>query len=291
MSVDLVVDVEAEYPVRAEVAVAGDASLPPLVLLHDGAWGGSGLVTWSEVVPLLQDSYRVIVPDLPGFGRTSKFVDFEGSPYSYRSRFLMSVLDALDVPGPVHIVGSSFGGSLGLHALASYPARIRSVMSISGTGGPWRSAQGKRILSQWDGTAAGLRPVVAALAGDSAGWDMEGHLKSRYQSADSKAHVRSLMAAGTPVPTGMTSSTAAVDSWPRALAGSQAPVCLVHGERDRLVEPLWFENFRPVVRNLTVITHGGFHSPNLYDPRWTAELVREWLTTQGGVDSGGKSVG
>ena len=47
----------------------GEDDRTPLVLLHGL---GDEADTWRHVLPLLQADYRVIAPDLPGFGRSQK---------------------------------------------------------------------------------------------------------------------------------------------------------------------------------------------------------------------------
>ena len=45
---------------------------PPLVLLHGTGPGASGWSNFRLTIPAFADRYRVIVPDLPRFGKSSK---------------------------------------------------------------------------------------------------------------------------------------------------------------------------------------------------------------------------
>src|SRR5580704_16493068 len=63
-------------PVTRDVAARGArirfveaGSGPPLVLVHDYL---SSRVAWDDVLPRLATNFRVIVPDLPGFGESEK---------------------------------------------------------------------------------------------------------------------------------------------------------------------------------------------------------------------------
>lgn len=42
-----------------------------ILLLH-GAGVDSALMSWAEVIPLLSEKYRVIAPDLPGYGDSDR---------------------------------------------------------------------------------------------------------------------------------------------------------------------------------------------------------------------------
>ncbi|WP_048820521.1 alpha/beta fold hydrolase, partial [Streptomyces ipomoeae] len=52
------------------VAETGDG--PPVLLLHGGGPGASGVSNYSRNIAALAKEYRVIVPDLPGYGRSTK---------------------------------------------------------------------------------------------------------------------------------------------------------------------------------------------------------------------------
>jgi 2-hydroxymuconate-semialdehyde hydrolase len=48
----------------------------PMVLLHGGEFGGSAELAWERVIGEFAKSRRVIAPDILGFGRSAKVVDF-----------------------------------------------------------------------------------------------------------------------------------------------------------------------------------------------------------------------
>ena len=48
---------------------------PAVLLLHGGGPGASGLSNYSRNIDALSENFRVIVPDLPGYGRSTKGVD------------------------------------------------------------------------------------------------------------------------------------------------------------------------------------------------------------------------
>ncbi|MBL0421861.1 alpha/beta fold hydrolase [Ramlibacter sp. AW1] len=103
---------------------------PPLVLLHGSGAGVTGWENWHGVMPALARSFRVLVPDIIGFGFTERP---EGTRYSIKLwvQHLIGFLDALGIERPV-LVGNSFGGALGL-ALSLRNAHRVSRMVLMGT--------------------------------------------------------------------------------------------------------------------------------------------------------------
>jgi len=260
---------------------AGPADGPPVVLLHDGAWGGSAVISWSAVIPYLTDRYRVVAPDLLGFGRSAKAVRLDGGPYGFRIDHVVKLVDALGIDKPLHVVGASFGGSLALNMLPRHWRRIASVMSISGTGGPWRTVFGRRILGTWDGTESGLRRVVEVLAEPSDEFDLDAHVAQRLASARLPGHYRAMTAPGIELPEPLRTRNDAAEEWPSQLAGIPTPVVLVAGTRDGLVEPDWPSHLEKVLINCTVTWFDGLHSPNLDAPSYTARLIEQTITSVG----------
>jgi pimeloyl-ACP methyl ester carboxylesterase len=93
----------------------------PLVLVH-GSWGSRD--RWALVEDELAHSFRVVTYDRRGHG----FSDF-GDPDSTRrddEADLAWLIEALGA-GPVHLVGTSYGGSISLGLAARRPDLVRSV--------------------------------------------------------------------------------------------------------------------------------------------------------------------
>ncbi len=62
------------------VAEAGTGA--PVVLLHGGGPGASGVSNYSRNIDALAEHFRVLVPDMPGYGRSAKGVD-RSDPFGY----------------------------------------------------------------------------------------------------------------------------------------------------------------------------------------------------------------
>ena len=88
-----------------------------IVLLHDGAYGSSAKLAWEQMMPELAGSFRVIAPDLVGYGSSSKVTFFDRPPQAAHGDVIAAFLAKVGIEAPrVHAVGSSFGGSAAVTA-------------------------------------------------------------------------------------------------------------------------------------------------------------------------------
>lgn len=111
---------------------AETGSGPALVLLHGGGPGASGVSNYSRNVDALASTYRVIVPDMPGYGRSTKSLD-QSDPFGALANAIRGLLDALDID-TAHLVGNSYGGAAALRLALDAPQRIGRLV-LMGPGG------------------------------------------------------------------------------------------------------------------------------------------------------------
>ena len=112
------------------VAETGDG--PPVLLLHGGGPGASGISNYHRNIAELAKEYRVIVPDLPGYGRSTKGVD-GADPFGYLADTIRALLDQLGLE-KAHLVGNSYGGACALRLALDTPDRL-DRMVLMGPGG------------------------------------------------------------------------------------------------------------------------------------------------------------
>ncbi|HEX8098384.1 MAG TPA: alpha/beta fold hydrolase, partial [Pyrinomonadaceae bacterium] len=93
--------------VRIHYQEAGEAAAPALVLVH--GFLASNFIWRDVLVPLAARGFRVIAPDLVGFGFSDKPADGEYT-IEYQARKLVGLLDELNVRRAT-LVGSSYGGA------------------------------------------------------------------------------------------------------------------------------------------------------------------------------------
>lgn len=112
------------------VAETGDG--PPVLLLHGGGPGASGVSNYARNIGELAKEYRVIVPDLPGYGRSTKGVD-GADPFGHLADGISGLMDRLDLD-KAHLVGNSYGGACALRLALDTPDRA-DRMVLMGPGG------------------------------------------------------------------------------------------------------------------------------------------------------------
>ena len=129
-----------------EVIYLDGGSGPPVVLLHGF---GSSKDLWNAVAVRLTPSYRVIVPDLPGFGESTK-LEFANYDVQTQARRLHEFLNALGIH-QTHIGGNSMGGMISVVYAATYPQAVNSLMIGAAPGaGPSAQADIEELLSSGD---------------------------------------------------------------------------------------------------------------------------------------------
>ncbi|MBD9730944.1 alpha/beta fold hydrolase [Streptomyces althioticus] len=112
------------------VAETGDG--PPVLLLHGGGPGASGVSNYHRNIGELAKEYRVIVPDLPGYGRSTKGID-PTDPFGSLADGIRGLLDQLGLD-KAHLVGNSYGGACALRLALDTPDRV-ARMILMGPGG------------------------------------------------------------------------------------------------------------------------------------------------------------
>jgi 3-oxoadipate enol-lactonase len=87
-------------------------------------------VVWFGWVPRMGQEFRLLRPDLPGFGQSRIPAGFEWSLASLAT-FATRVLDKAGVES-AHIIGAKTGGAIAMQFAADYPTRTRTLSVVSG---------------------------------------------------------------------------------------------------------------------------------------------------------------
>lgn len=105
---------------------------PALLLLHGGGPGASGVPNFIRNVPALARHFRLIVPDLPGYGSSTKGID-RADPFGDLAGAMLGLLDVLKI-NKAHALGNSLGGACALRLALERPERIDRLVLL-GPGG------------------------------------------------------------------------------------------------------------------------------------------------------------
>jgi pimeloyl-ACP methyl ester carboxylesterase len=110
------------------VEVTGPADGRPVILLH--GFPDSGRL-WRRQVPALADAgYRVVVPDLRGYGQSDKPAEVDAYNLLFLAGDVAAVLDALDI-GRAHVVGHDWGSALAWVMAAMAADRVDHLVALS----------------------------------------------------------------------------------------------------------------------------------------------------------------
>lgn len=149
----------AGHPVHWRVAGRGPRAALALhcSLAHGGAWGA--------VAERLADALTVTLPDLPGHGRSGAWTP-DCPPIHDLST---AIARALAEPGPVDLIGHSFGATVALRLALEAPGLVRSLTLVEPV--LFAAAQGTAAFDAFfaGNTAFGDR-IAAGDAAGAAAW-------------------------------------------------------------------------------------------------------------------------
>jgi pimeloyl-ACP methyl ester carboxylesterase len=101
---------------------------PALICIHGGGPGANSWSNFSTNVDSFAKQYRVLLLDLPQFGKSEK-VNIEGPRLTYHARVVRDFMDALKIDR-AFFVGNSFGGQTAIKTAIDYPDRVRAFVII-----------------------------------------------------------------------------------------------------------------------------------------------------------------
>lgn len=236
---------------------------------------------WVPAIPYLSGHFRVVAPDLPGWGSSSGAAS-DGSPDSL-IRTMAGLTTSLRMI-PCFVAGASFGGGIALGLAARYPERVRALIGVGALG-----------LQRWPGT---LQARIARLARNVPGllalgmrlmpraqarWFLQNALSDRQLVTDALVEPIAAVLRSRTGRRAMIRALRSVDDWAfvmRQLGGIRAPTLLVWGERDRIYGLPAAEHLRHAIpgAQLTTIADAGHLLP-IERPIELAEVMRRFLKT------------
>jgi 2-hydroxy-6-oxo-octa-2,4-dienoate hydrolase len=240
-----------------------------LFLLHGSGPGVSGWANWANTVPVFADRWRVVVPDIAGFGFT-EFKDDAKYDIKLWVNHLLGIMDALDIE-KASFVGNSFGGALAIGLAVFAPERVNKLVLL-GTPTPpgWRGAW------EYEPSLDNMRELMKLFPYDVS-LITEAMVQARYEASARPGAQQALRKL---IPQPAADGPTLVKGFPAAaLAKIVAPTLVVHGREDRVVPPecgLLIANSIPDA-DLHLFGRCG-HWVQSEQPRRFAALVRDFLS-------------
>jgi pimeloyl-ACP methyl ester carboxylesterase len=111
---------------RIDYADAGNGA--PVLLVHSSV---SGNRQWRKLMAQLGGSFRVIAPNLRGYGGSTPWHGERAQTLADAAQVVLDLIDALELDAPLRIVGHSFGGARVSH-LALYEPMLPGLLTAHG---------------------------------------------------------------------------------------------------------------------------------------------------------------
>lgn len=214
--------------VRLHYVDAGDG--PALVCLHGGGPGASSLENFAPNIAALSRRFRVLLVDMPRFGRSEKVVT-DAPRLTLYAGAVAGLMDAIGLERAAFI-GNSMGGQAAMKLAVDRPERVRALVvigstPIDGAGISPMPAEGVRLLQRYytgDGPSVHkMRQLVETMVYDPA-LVTEEVVQARYE-ASVEPEVLAMHAAGAAQPR--------MESLEGQLGRIAAPTLIVWGAEDR----------------------------------------------------------
>ena len=136
-----------------------------LLLLHGSGAGVTAWANWRGLIPVMNQQYRVIAPDLVGFGYTETPKGFEFTFMDSWVDQVLALLDALHVER-THVLGNSFGGALTLWLARRRPELFDRLVLMGPGGWPSRVNENLELLWNFEQTLDHMKRAMSVMAYD-----------------------------------------------------------------------------------------------------------------------------
>ena len=238
---------------------------PPVLCVHGFPLSST---LWEPLVEALQDDYRVIVPDLRGYGQNEP--DMELSMRRF-AEDLAALLDELDVTEPVVMVGLSMGGYILFEMVRRFPERVRALVLVDTRpqaddekGKQGRAQTAQRVLDEGSHVVADdmVNKLFASQTGDA--------LRQRWYGIMNAVDPESVAGA-------LHAMAQRPDSTP-TLAEIDVPTLIVVGKEDVITPPSDARAMADAIEGAELVTvpNAGHMTP-VEQPDAFNQAVREFL--------------
>jgi pimeloyl-ACP methyl ester carboxylesterase len=201
----------------------------PVIMLHGSGPGVSAWANWRLNLPVLADRFRVLAPDIVGFGHTERPDDVR---YSLRS-WADHVWDFADAMGleRFSLIGNSLGGRISLEMAAERPDRVARMVLMGSPGVGMTITEGLKALRAYEPSLDNMRTLLKTNFAVDPTLITEDLVRDRYEaSAAPGAHEAYTAMFNDPKHAGGDLGISEDQ-----VRGTTPPALLVHGREDRVV--------------------------------------------------------
>jgi 2-hydroxymuconate-semialdehyde hydrolase/2-hydroxy-6-oxo-octa-2,4-dienoate hydrolase len=142
--------------IKTSYLEAGDGE--PVVMLHGSGPGVSAMANWQHNIGALSQRFRVLAPDIVGFGATQRPDDIVYSLRTWTDH-VWAFLDAHGIQKTA-IVGNSLGGRIALQMATDLPDRITKMVLMGAPGVGMTLTDGLAALRAYEPSHDAMRDLL-----------------------------------------------------------------------------------------------------------------------------------
>ncbi len=202
---------------------------PPVVLIHGSGPGVSAWANWRLTLPTLAESFRVIAPDVLGFGYTDRPPNARYDLGAWTDH-LVGFLDALGLER-VSLVGNSFGGALALSLATRHPERVDKLVLMGSIGVPFDLTPGLDAVWGFEPSLGNMRALIDVFTHNRA--PVDDNLAQLRLGAATRPGVQEAYRTMFPAP--RQAAIAALTINDDRISAIQRRTLVVHGRNDQVI--------------------------------------------------------
>jgi pimeloyl-ACP methyl ester carboxylesterase len=134
----------------------------PVILIHGSGPGVTSYANWRLVLPALAENFRVLAPDMVGFGFSERPRNIQYGVQTWADQ-VVGLMDTLELP-TAHLVGNSFGGAIALRIATQHPDRVGKLVLMGSMGVPFPITEGLERVWGYQPSFENMRKVLDVFA-------------------------------------------------------------------------------------------------------------------------------
>lgn len=212
-------------------------------LIHGSGAGVTAWANWRLVIPELAKDFRVIAPDMVGFGYTDRPA---GVQYNMDT-WVQHAIDLMDALGieQTNLVGNSYGGALSVALTIRHPERVKRLVLMGAAGVEFELTPGLDAAWGYEPSVENMRKLLDIFAYNN---DLiTDELAELRYKASIQPGFQEAFSSMFPAPR---------QRWISALASPeedikkiQQPTLLIHGREDIVVPPITSKKMFELIKN------------------------------------------
>ena len=135
-----------------------------IIFIHGSGPGVSAWANWRLCLPTMSEKFRVIAPDMAGFGFTERLKNDTYSMQKWMEQIIL-LMDGLDIQ-KTHLVGNSFGGGLAVALAIAYPQRFDKMVLMGAVGVPFVLTDGLDKVWGYEPSLSNMKALLDVFAYD-----------------------------------------------------------------------------------------------------------------------------